>query len=290
MANKWFLSFYIPIAAIIFATIPPAVLICELVVLEEGVSGLSDLGTAAGYEKLQAFADRYTEYFSDALSFEEKEGTVFTQQGCTCKFPFSYSGQSQTNCTSTGPAVMDSKGQPSLWCDTGPFCGKKYHPADRPHTSKPCCYDVCVDKSGDTIRPDSAWHVESRRIARKKTIAKEQKKRAKKGGSSSTKKAAPGFMKKGNPIRTSQGCSCQLPFEFGGEMHHNCTDFGAAVLDPSGRPALWCDTGPTCGTNYHSSDRRFTERTCCYDACLAPSGATLRPGSAWHQESKRNQP
>ena len=288
--NKWFLSLYIPLAALIFASIPPAVLICELVVMEEGIGGLTEIGTTQGMDKLQAIASRYWEYFTDSVSFEEKEGTVPTQQGCTCKFPFSYSGRDQHNCSNVGPAVLDSEGKPSLWCDTGPFCGRKYHAADKVHTSKPCCYDLCVDSKGKTIRPDSSWHMESKRIVHKKILAKEQKRQARKNKSQKSTvpqhktQTTQGKFK--GRVRTAQGCTCKLPFEFGGETFTNCTDFGAAVLDPHGRPALWCDTGPNCGTPYHSSDRRFTDRTCCYDACVDTKGKTVRPNSQWHQESK----
>jgi hypothetical protein len=57
---------------------------------------------------------------------------------------------------------LDRDGKPSIWCDTGPDCGNPYHPADKQFTSRKCCYDVCVDRSGSTVRPGSAFHRESK--------------------------------------------------------------------------------------------------------------------------------
>jgi hypothetical protein len=84
MVSKCFLSLYIPIAAVIFVSIPPVVLVCELLVLEEGFQGLMDVNSAPG--KLLKLANKYTEFVSSAISNVEPEGAVPTSRGCKVRF------------------------------------------------------------------------------------------------------------------------------------------------------------------------------------------------------------
>jgi hypothetical protein len=174
-----------------------------------------------------------------------------------------------------------------VWCDTGPFCGNKYQPADRGYTSRTCCYDTCVDGGGETIRPNSAWHQESKRIVAKATAQGGKTKTKASAKSSSSSSSGTNKNRQGTKVPTSKGCSCNTPFTFGGVTHNNCTDYGAPVLDKDGKPSLWCDTGPKCGNPYHKADAQFTSRKCCYDVCVDTRGATIRPRSAWHDESKK---
>jgi hypothetical protein len=80
VVSKCFLSLYIPIAAAIFCCIPPVVLVCELLVLEEGFQGLMDVSTGPG--KLLKLANKYTDFLTNAISNDEVEGSVPTSRGC----------------------------------------------------------------------------------------------------------------------------------------------------------------------------------------------------------------
>ena len=159
--GKWFLSLYIPTVVLVFFAIPPVVLILQLALLDEGMTGVARLDYAYTSQLLGRFSGAN---MARALGLVADNGAVKTQRGCTCQFPFDFGGETQYNCTAAGGEVRDGKGQPSMWCDTGPFCGQEYHASDKPFTNRDCCYDLCVDNSGATIRPNGPWHQEAKRI------------------------------------------------------------------------------------------------------------------------------
>ena len=174
--RKWALTLYIPTVLIVFCAIPPFVVVLQLAILDEGLNGISRLDAAYVSKLLSRFNGHEL-----AVAFglaEPDPGAVPTLQGCTCQLPFEFGRKSDGsmhvhhNCTSTGAPAHDSRNQPSLWCDTGPFCGRRYDRADRPHTDRDCCYDLCVDDDGNTIRPEGKWHKEAKRITQKRLAAK----------------------------------------------------------------------------------------------------------------------
>jgi len=152
----------------VFFAIPPVVLILQLAVLDEGTAGVARLDYAYASELLGRFSGAN---MARALGLFKDPGAVMTQRGCACQFPFDFAGKPQHNCTSAGGEVRDGKGRSSLWCDTGPFCGQPYHESDKPFTNRDCCYDLCVDGSGETIRPNGPWHQEAKRITSQKETA-----------------------------------------------------------------------------------------------------------------------
>ena len=147
--KQCFLAAWIPFVAVVFLSIPPAILL-------PFVSLYAPDSLTLLNEHFQLMIGNTTE--------PERGGTVRTKRGCTCQFPFDFGGALQYNCTNAGGEVRDGKGRPSLWCDTGPFCGQEYHISDKPFTNRDCCYDLCVDDGGETIRPNEAWHEEAKRI------------------------------------------------------------------------------------------------------------------------------
>ena len=153
--RKWALTLYIPTVVVIFCSIPPIVVVFQLALLDEGMHGVTKLDSNYVSELLSRFSGREV---ARAFGLAPPDPyAVRTMSGCTCQLPFEFGKRAdgsmkiRHNCTNTGAAVSDKQGRPSLWCDTGPFCGRPYHHSDRPHTNRDCCYDVCVDASGITI-------------------------------------------------------------------------------------------------------------------------------------------
>jgi hypothetical protein len=173
MVSSTFLTFYIPLTFVIFFSIPPAVILVQLAFYEEGLTGVAALRSIPAAKRILS---RYSWDTTPAASASGgKDTPVMTQHGCQCRLPFEFGNKLHYNATDHGSAVMDKKGQPSLWCDTGPYCGTPYGAADRQYTKRTCCYDVIVDAKKATIRPNSAWHQDSKKVTEqlKKAAKKE---------------------------------------------------------------------------------------------------------------------
>jgi len=83
-------------------------------------------------------------------------------------------------------------------------------------------------------------------------------------------------------IKTRGGCTCQFPFKYAGKEHNRCMYMPQLPINAQYPDVLWCDTGNSCGHKYTAHDKKFTDRSCCYDICVDSSGKMMRASTHEH--------
>ena len=125
--KQCFLAVWIPFVAVVFVSIPPAILLPFV--------------SLYAPDSLTLLNEHFQLLIGNA-SLPEGSGVVRTKRGCKCEFPFTYGGKTYHSCMRIDGLYLDGEHRHQLWCDVGPHgCGIRYSPDDKPYTSRSCCYD-----------------------------------------------------------------------------------------------------------------------------------------------------
>ena len=126
--KQCFLVAWIPFVAVVFVSIPPAILVPFV--------------SLYAPDSLELLDQHFQRLIGNETVPEGEGGATRTKRGCKCQFPFTYGGKTYHSCMRIDGLYLDNEHKHQLWCDVGDGgCGVRYSPDDAAYTSRKCCYD-----------------------------------------------------------------------------------------------------------------------------------------------------